>query len=119
MHAQIELPARFEALDGVSEGSGFTLHDDGSVELAGVALGERERAMSDGRHCLDGDVESSDHRGRWALAEPGWLRIEAGGRYTRLRVDDALMGWGWARLYALTPCDSSRSGSYVTRDLVK
>jgi len=78
-------------------------------------LGTEERELDDGRVCLDGDVTPVVGKASWRTDDAGWVVIETGDRQTRLSQDDPmLMGWGWGKVYVLTPCTEEYTATFVT-----
>lgn len=115
MSAQVEFPAEYHGFEEASEDAGFTLDEDGTAEVSGLVLGTEERKLDDGRVCLDGDVSPVVGKAGWRTDDAGWVVIEADGRHTRLRQDDPLlMGWGWGKVYVLTPCTEEYTATFVT-----
>lgn len=117
MAAHLTFPADYHGFEEASATTAFTLHDDGTAELAGVMLGSEERKQDDGRVCLDGDVIPVVGEARWWTDDAGWVVIEADERRTRFVKDDPLfMAWGWGKVYVLTPCSEEYTATFVTPD---
>lgn len=115
MAAHLSFPATYHGFEEASELTGFTLKEDGSAEVSALMLGTEERELDDGRVCLDGDVTPVVGKASWRTDDAGWVVIEAGGRQTRLSQDDPmLMGWGWGKVYVLTPCTEEYTATFVT-----
>ncbi|CAN7154084.1 MULTISPECIES: hypothetical protein [Microbacterium] len=115
MAAHLSFPATYHGFEEASELAGFTLKEDGSAEVSALMLGTEERELDDGRVCLDGDVTPVVGKASWRTDDAGWVVIEAGERQTRLSQDDPmLMGWGWGKVYVLTPCTEEYTATFVT-----
>lgn len=118
MDANLMFPASYHGFDAPSHDAGFTLDEDGTAEVSELVLGSEERELDDGRACLDGDVSPVTGEATWRTDDAGWVVIEAGERQTRLRQDDPLlMGWGWGKVYVLTPCTQEYTATFVTPDV--
>lgn len=60
------------------------------------------------RRCVTG-------KATWRTDDAGGVVIEAGERLTRFSQDDPLfMGWGWGKVYVLTPCTEEHTATFVT-----
>lgn len=117
MAAHLAFPATYHAFEEASELAGFTLNEDGTAEVSALMLGSEERKLDDGRVCLDGDVIPVRGDATWRTDDGGWVVIEAGERRTRFSQDDPLsMGWGWGKVYVLTPCTEEYTATFVTPD---
>ena len=118
MDANLVFPASYHGFEDASQDAGFTLDEDGTAEVSDLMLGSEERKLDDGRACLDGDVSPVTGSATWRTDDAGWVVIEVGDRQTRLRQDDPLlMGWGWGKVYVLTPCTQDHTATFVTRDV--
>ena len=115
MAAHLSFPVTYHGFEEASEIGGFTLNEDGTAEVSALMLGSEERKLDDGRTCLDGDVRSVEGKASWRTDDAGWVVIEVGERQTRLSQDDPmLMGWGWGKVYVLTPCTEEYTATFVT-----
>lgn len=115
MGAHLTFPATYHGFEEASENTGFTLHEDGTAEVSALMLGSEERTLDDGRVCLDGDVISVAGKASWRTDDAGGVVIEADERHTHFRQDDPLfMGWGWGKVYVLTPCTEECTATFVT-----
>ncbi|MFK3677238.1 hypothetical protein ACI2IP_05870 [Microbacterium sp. NPDC090218] len=117
MAAHLEYPATYHGFEEASELTGFTLDADGTAELSALMLGTEERKLDDGRVCLDGDVIPVAGEATWRTDDSGGVVVEAGDRHTRFSQDNPLlMGWGWGKVYVLTPCTQEFTATFVTPD---
>lgn len=115
MAAHLTFPATYQGFQEASETAAFILNEDGTAEVSALMLGSGERKLDDGRVCLDGDVIPVTGKASWRTDDAGGIVIEAGERLTRFSQDDPLFtGWGWGKVYVLTPCTEEYTATFVT-----
>lgn len=105
---QVGFPAEY-----VHEDSRLTLHADVTAILHNVVLADGITQSVEGRWCLFGRTAGVSGAARWSIDDSGFAQIEADGKVGSLAPDGRLLGYGWARGFLLTTCETEFATLYL------